>query len=75
MIQKDRTTMFRQILGLLQANMTNEFNQQGPDYNWKIELFRRLNLPSFAGVEPKKKKGAGLHKNNEGKKEAVTKNK
>ncbi len=38
-------------LGLLQANMTNEFNQQGPGYHWKIELFRRLNLPSFAGVK------------------------
>ena len=38
-------------LGLLQANMTNEFNQQGPGYHWKIELFQRLNLPSFAGVK------------------------
>ncbi len=43
-------------LGLLQANMTNEFNQQGPGYHWKIELFERLDLPSFAGVKERLEK-------------------
>ena len=33
--------------GLLQANMTHEFNQQGAAYDWKPELFRRMNLPVY----------------------------
>ena len=37
-------------LGLLQANMTHEFNQQGAAYHWKTELFRRMNLPVYDGV-------------------------
>ena len=37
-------------LGLLQANMTHEFNQQGAAYHWKPEFFRRINLPVYDGV-------------------------
>ena len=37
-------------LGLLQANMTHEFNQQGTAYHWKPELFRRMNLPVYVSV-------------------------
>ena len=38
-------------LGLLQANMSNEYEQQGPTYHWKTELYKRLNLPVYDGVE------------------------
>ncbi len=38
-------------LGLLQANMTNEFVQQGPAYHWKVELLQRLELPVYDGVQ------------------------
>ena len=38
-------------LGLLQANMTNEYNQQGPAYHWKVELLQRLQLPVYDGVQ------------------------
>ena len=38
-------------LGLLQANMTCEYDHQGASYHWKTELFKRLNLPVYDGVE------------------------
>ena len=38
-------------LGLLQANMTIEYDHQGASYHWKTELFKRLNLPVYDGVE------------------------
>ena len=37
-------------LGFLQANMTHEFTQQGGAYHWKVELFKRMNLPVYDGV-------------------------
>ncbi len=37
-------------LGLLQANMTHEYTQQGPKYHWKLDLFQRLGLPEYDGV-------------------------
>ncbi|XP_064386971.1 uncharacterized protein LOC135335416 isoform X2 [Halichondria panicea] len=38
-------------LGLLQANMTHEYQQQGADYHWKTELYKKLNLPLYEGVQ------------------------
>ena len=38
-------------LGLLQANMTNEYCQQGAAYHWKVDLLKRLNLPVYDGVQ------------------------
>ncbi len=38
-------------LGLLQANLTHEYEQQGADYHWKPELYKRLNLPVYEGVQ------------------------
>ncbi len=37
-------------LGLLQANMTHEGNQQGLQYHWKMDLLQRLGLPTYDGV-------------------------
>ena len=37
-------------LALLQANQTQEYNQEGPAYHWKIDLLQRLNLPVYDGV-------------------------
>ena len=37
-------------LGLLQANQTQEYNQEGPAYHWKVDLLQRLNLPVYDGV-------------------------
>ena len=37
-------------LGLLQANMTQEGNQQGLKYHWKTDLLQRLGLPIYDGV-------------------------
>ena len=37
-------------LGLLQANQTQEYSQEGPAYHWKIDLLQRLNLPVYDGV-------------------------
>ena len=37
-------------LGLLQANQTQEYSQEGPGYHWKIDLLQRLNLPVYDGV-------------------------
>ena len=50
-------------LGLLQANMSNEYKQQGPAYHWKTELYKRLNLPVYDGVQEELEK-----QNKEGKK-------
>ncbi|XP_064401731.1 protein starmaker-like [Halichondria panicea] len=38
-------------LGLLQANMTHEYQQQGADYHWKTELYKKMNLPLYKGVQ------------------------
>ena len=38
-------------IGLLQANMTNEYHQQGAAYHWKADLLQRLNLPIYSGVQ------------------------
>ena len=37
-------------LGLLQANQTLEYSQEGPAYHWKIDLLQCLNLPVYDGV-------------------------
>ena len=37
-------------LGLLQANQTPEYSQEGPAYHRKIDLLQRLNLPVYDGV-------------------------
>ena len=37
-------------LGLLQANQTQEYSQEGPGYHSKIDLLQRLNLPVYDGV-------------------------
>lgn len=38
-------------LGLLQSNMTYIYNKHGPSYHWVPELFRRLGLPVFEGLQ------------------------
>ena len=38
-------------LGLLQSNMTYMYSKHGPSYHWVPELFRRLGLPVFEGLE------------------------
>ncbi len=38
-------------LGLLQANMSNAWSKKGHDYHWKKDLFQRLGLPVYHGVE------------------------
>ena len=38
-------------LGLLQSNMTYMYNKHGPSYHWVPELFRRLGLPVFEGLQ------------------------
>ena len=52
-------------LGLLQANMSNEYEQQGPVYHWKTELYKRSNLPVYDGVEEE------LEKQNKKRKKAL----
>ena len=37
-------------LGLLQANQTQEYSQQGPAFHWKLDLFQQLSPPMFDGV-------------------------
>ena len=39
-------------LALLQSNMTYMYEKRGPQYHWVVELFRRLKLPVFDGVQP-----------------------
>ena len=43
-------------LGLLQANQTQEYSQEGPAYHWKIDLLQRLNLPVYDSVREALKK-------------------
>lgn len=38
-------------LGLLQSNMTPNYDLKGPDYHWILELFQCLNLPLFDGMK------------------------
>lgn len=38
-------------LGLLQSNMTPNYELKGPGYHWILELFESLNLPLFDGME------------------------
>ena len=38
-------------LGLLQSNMTYMYSKHGPSYHWVPELFRRLGLPVFEGLQ------------------------
>ena len=45
--------------------MSNEYKQQGPAYHWKTELYRRLNLPVYDGVEEE------LEKQNKKRKKAL----
>ena len=38
-------------LALLQSNMTYMYGKRGPQYHWVVELFERLKLPVFEGVQ------------------------
>lgn len=38
-------------LGLLQANLTYMHNKEGTSYHWIPELYHRMNLPLFDGVQ------------------------
>ena len=38
-------------LGLLQSNMTFMFSVHGPSYHWVPELFKRLGLPVYEGLQ------------------------
>ena len=38
-------------LGLLQSNMTYMYNKRGPRYHWVPELFKRLKLPIYDGLQ------------------------
>jgi len=38
-------------LGLLQANMTYLYEKRGPNYHWIPDLYRRLKLPVYDGLE------------------------
>ena len=38
-------------LALLQSNMTYLYEKRGPQYHWVVELFKRLRLPIFDGVQ------------------------
>ena len=38
-------------LALLQSNMTYMYEKRGQQYHWVVELFRRLKLPVFDGVQ------------------------
>ena len=38
-------------LGLLQANMTYARKEKGPTYHWITDLFERLKLPVYSGVQ------------------------
>ena len=38
-------------LALLQSNMTYMYQKCGPQYHWVVELFERLKLPVFEGVQ------------------------
>lgn len=38
-------------LGLLQANLTYMRNKRGEDYHWIPELYRKMKLPVFGGID------------------------
>ena len=38
-------------LALLQSNRTYMYEKRGPQYHWVVELFERLKLPVFDGVQ------------------------
>ena len=38
-------------LALLQSNITYMYEKRGPQYHWVVELFERLKLPVFDGVQ------------------------
>ena len=38
-------------LGLLQSNMTYMYKKRGPNYHWIPDLYKRLNLPLYEGIQ------------------------
>ena len=38
-------------LALLQSSMMYMYEKRGPQYHWVVELFKRLKLPVFDGVQ------------------------
>ena len=38
-------------LGLLQSNMTYMYEKRGPTYHWIPDLYKRLNLPVYEGMQ------------------------
>ena len=38
-------------LGLLQSNMTYMYKKRGPRYHWIPDLYKRLNLPVYEGIQ------------------------
>ena len=38
-------------VGLIQSDMTYMYSKRGPGYHWIPELYRRMNLPVFDGVQ------------------------
>ena len=51
-------------LALLQSNMTYMYKKRGPQYHWVVELFRRLKLPVFDGVQAALEEFSELRKKN-----------
>ena len=54
-------------IGLIQSSMTYMYKTRGPSYHWIVDLFKRMNLPVFSGVEEvlkmgNKKRARGLRK-------------
>ncbi len=56
-------------LGLLQSNMTYMYTKRGPSYHWIPELYRRLKLPVYDGLQEV------LEKSNRERKEMLDKQK
>ena len=38
-------------LALLQSNMTYMYEKRGPNYDWILDLYKRLNLPVYEGIQ------------------------
>ena len=38
-------------LGLIQANMTWCYKHRGPEYHWIVDLYTRMGLPIFDGIQ------------------------
>ena len=38
-------------LALLQSNMTYMYEKRGPNYHWIPDLYKRLNLPVYEGIQ------------------------